>query len=59
MARFLLKNKKVPGCPQIATGFVIITRSKRSKVTPLTFFYEVVGDVDVNAGAADAELGEG
>lgn len=59
MARFLLKKKKVPGCPQIATGFVIITRSKRSKITPLKFFYEVVGDVNVNAGAVDAELGEG
>lgn len=57
MAHFLLR-KESPGCPQVAAGFVIVTRSQRSKITPLKFFYKVVG-VNVNAGDADAELQEG
>lgn len=52
---FPAEKEKSPGCPQIATGFIIVTRSQGSKITPLKFFYKVVG-VNVNAGDADAEL---
>lgn len=59
MAPFLLKQllKMSEGCPQMATGFVIVTRSEHSRVTPLKFFYEEAGGA--NSGTVEAESDAG
>lgn len=60
MAPFLLKQllKMSEGCPQMATGFVIVTRSERSRVTPLKFFYEEAGGANSGAVEAESDAGE-